>query len=198
MQQAALLEAKPSSAKPSSSKRPAADRRSRAKSQLVWMIVLAGLLGAGTLAVRGLMDDSPKGCVRRFTCNRLAGDWNEAEAYMPDGAVQRFEFERWRVRCFSSILDKHRPKGDTAAIEIEAISGTPRAGVFRVVMTSPSIGRRVHQQHREKIDGRWLFDAADTVRSHDRPEQSWAISAPEPHASRQWTRAARSHGRKLA
>lgn len=129
----------------------------------VGMLLLTGM----SLAIAHMLDDSPERRLRDFTYVCLTGEWDDATGFMPDDDVQRAEFDRWRVRYFPSILDKHRPAGDHVTIDVETISQTPELRVFAVTLQSPFLGERRHEQRWQLSDGVWQFDAVRTIRGSD-------------------------------
>src|SRR5690606_14165689 len=80
------------------------------------LAVAAGLLLTITLGLgqlmRGLLDHSVESQARRFTASCAAGDWKRALRSVSDDDVQIAEFERWKMRHFTSIIEKYRPAGD--------------------------------------------------------------------------------------
>ncbi len=147
-----------------------------------WPVVYAVVLILVVLVLAGwgfsqLFDNSTTGRIRDFTQVCLAGKWKVAtREYLPDDAVQRAEFDRWRVRYFSSILDAHRPKDDEVEIEVEPIeAGQPQSPqqVFRVTLKSTFIGERSHEQVWRLEGEAWSFDVLATLARTDRlPRQN--------------------------
>lgn len=130
---------------------------------LLGIAVAIALLIGGYMIVAPWFDASPGARARHFTYACLAGKWNDALGYMADDDVQRVQFDRWKVRYFPSILDKHRPKGDSVRITAETLEESPQACVLQVTMTSPAIGTRSHRQRWHYEEGKWRFDAHGTV-----------------------------------
>lgn len=170
LHQAALEEArKPPAARLRGPSRSTGDGWLR-KPATVWAaLLLAGLLCIVALAVGLFGGHSPESRARAFTYSCLAGDWDRAHGYMADDAMQRSEFDRWRVRYFTSILDEHRPAGDSVRVTVQRTSGTAESCVLRVEMKSRFIGTRTHEQHWRKSGDQWFFDAIVTLQAQYRP-----------------------------
>lgn len=130
-------------------------------------LVVLAILWGGSRAVGRLFDSTPHNRARAMTYACLADDRDAAAAYLPDEPLQRVEFERWKVRYFPSILDKHRPGGDRVAIAVDTIRETPDACVLQVTMTSKFITKRACQQQWRKTGGVWQFDPVATLRAQE-------------------------------
>jgi hypothetical protein len=150
---------------------------------LVTAIILAALGGGGYLATI-LFDRSPVTLARRFVFACLTGNQRAAEAFLEDDAVQRTEFDRWRVRHFSSILDRHRPRGDRVSVSVSAAESVDTAKNFQVVITSPFLGKRKHEQRWYERDGRWWFDARGTIQQTDYSGLPAAVSPSSSHSAK--------------
>ncbi len=124
---------------------------------MAWLIYSAGQGGR------------PDSLGQNFTRTCLTGDWEAALAFIEDDAVQQAEFKRWRSRYFPSILDAHRPKGDSVNIAVDLLAETAETRVFRMTLRSPFIGERKHAQHWALRDGKWLFDVVATLADHGQP-----------------------------
>jgi hypothetical protein len=129
--------------------------------------VVGGLLASSVLLLSRLFDSSTDTQVCSFTYTCLSGDWHEARIWLPDDAVQRAEFDRWRVRHFSSILDSLRPPGDRVEVEAALTRDESTRRVFHVSMTSPLLGTRSHDQHWVLVEGTWSFDPQNTLAAAD-------------------------------
>ncbi len=141
-------------------------RTSRAMAVVVGLVALLAL---GGWWLRSWFHVTPEALARRFTYVCLSGRWDRAESYLEDDAVQRAEFDRWRLRYFSSILDKHRPKGDRLDIAIESRSPSAETRVFKVLLTSDFLGTRTLEECWRNVDGVWRFDARATLALHEAP-----------------------------
>jgi len=141
-------------------------RTSRALAVVAGVVVVLALTGWWA---RSWFDVTPEGQARRFTYVCLAGRWDRAEGFLEDDAVQRAEFDRWRLRHFSSILDKHRPKGDRVDIAVEVVSESADARVFKVLMTSAFFGTRSLEECWRNAEGAWRFDARATLARQEMP-----------------------------
>lgn len=148
--------------------------------------VLFVLLIAGGLWLRTLFDVTPEALAKRFTYVCLSGRWDRAESFLEDDAVQRAEFDRWRLRHFSSILDKHRPKGDDVELGVETLKQTPDALVFKISLNSPFLGKRSVEQSWRNVDGQWRFDARATLAAQDgrRPKPAAPPAKASPGANK--------------
>ncbi len=132
--------------------------------RVAWVAALTlGALLAGGLWLHTWFDVTPATLARRFTYVCLSGRWDRAEDFLDDDPVQRAEFDRWRLRYFSSILDKHRPKGDSVEIEVEPLRESADALDYRVKLTSPFLGTRTLGQSWRLVQGEWRFDARVTL-----------------------------------
>jgi hypothetical protein len=137
-----------------------------------------GVLAAGSAAVCLLLligygiwtfgaSLTVEGRARAFNRVCLSGDWTRAEAYLPDDAVQRAEFARWRVRHFSSILNKYRPDGDRLSVAAETLDESSTDLLLLVTLQSRHIGTRTIKQQWAHTDDGWRFDAKATIRAED-------------------------------
>ncbi|QDU90462.1 hypothetical protein Pla175_38670 [Pirellulimonas nuda] len=106
---------------------------------------------------------TPEARAAQFIRTCLAADWEDAGEFIEDDAVQRVEFDRWRVRYFSSILDRHRPAGDRVVIRVDRLTDDPTQVLLRVTLRSHFFGERSHQQCWHIRDGRWTFNALGTL-----------------------------------
>ena len=139
------------------------------------MIVFVTL---GWSSLMWLSDDSVETRARAFTHICLTGDWDAAEAYLPDDAVQRAEFSRWRVRHFSSLLDNIRPAGDAVHIDAVDVEAQPSYIELRVTMKSPFMGTRTHEQRWLPAGDQWWFDVQGTLAKTDgRPGRTPTMAA---------------------
>lgn len=129
---------------------------------LVACISLA-ILSAGGLWLRTWFDVTPATLARRFTYVCLSGRWDRAQGFLEDDPVQRAEFDRWRLRHLSSILDKYRTKGDTVEIEVVPLRKSADALDCTVNLTSPFLGTRTLGQSWRLVHGAWRFDARATI-----------------------------------
>ena len=132
------------------------------------------LVGFGWMRFSGSSSDSR---VRRFTLACLAQDWQRARGYLPDNDVQQIEFDRWRRRHFTSIVDAHRPVGDQVTVDVEILQETPARRSLRVILKSPSLGTRTHYQTWQNVGDQWMFDVGETLRREDQP-----VAAPTAEA----------------
>jgi hypothetical protein len=133
-----------------------------------WCLLPSALVAASILMISFLPDLSPEATVARLTRACLSGHRKKPLLSLEDDAVQRAEFDRWRIRRFASIVDSHRPQGDAVEIEVRPIMATPDAAVFRVTMQSPFFGMRSHTQCWVKRNGVFVFDAVATLEKEDR------------------------------
>lgn len=113
----------------------------------------------------------------RFARHCLASEWDDAAAFFEEDAVQRIEFERWRMRHLSSILDRYRPDNDRVRIKLEVIEQGTHRSTLRVTFQSPMIGTRSHVQCWNRTEGRWCFNSLATLAREDRTS-----ATPPPRA----------------
>jgi len=123
----------------------------------------AAALVFGVAWIGGSLRPAPDRDVRCFTLHLLAGDWQSAKDYLPDDDVERAEFERWRVRHFTSIIEKFRPAGDRPSVEVVALSETPDQRSLEIAMSSPFLGTRKHRQEWQRTENGWRFSALKTL-----------------------------------
>lgn len=154
------------------------ESRARKLVAVLCVALLAALIGGGLFGARQLFDDSPQRSVRGLVRACLHGNAKAAQDYLDDDAVQRLEFERWRIRHFASIVDQVRPSGDRVEIQIEPLSNQADEGVFLVTLSSAFFGARSHEQVWRQLDGRWQFDALATLDRHDRPPVAQRQTTP--------------------
>ncbi len=132
------------------------------------ILLLMAALGV-VWALAGFFDSSPQTRACQFVATCLTGKWKNAQEFLPDDPVQRAEFDRWRVRYFSSIVDAHRPRGDTVEIVVQPLVTTAMRQAFRVTLESPFLGKRTHDQCWLLENGQWWFDARATLETIDGP-----------------------------
>ncbi len=125
-------------------------------------VLLFGLLGLAVWRL-ALRPASPESVAADFTSTCLTGQWTDTEAFLEDDLLQLSQFHRWRVRHFTSILDKYRPAGDSVEVQVETLDASPGRRKFRILLRSPFLGTRSHLQHWRERDERWYFDAHATV-----------------------------------
>jgi hypothetical protein len=141
-----------------------ADGKMRTTNVVLVSIFALGLLAAVVAGAGSFFLNSPEGSVREFTYKCLAGDWHAAESFLPpNDDVALVEFQRWRGFYFTSILDKHRPTGDSVRVLIERKGNGTGTDVFVVTMTSSVIGKRIIREHWHEQDGKWEFDVVATL-----------------------------------
>lgn len=126
-------------------------------------LLLSAVLVVASMAAYSLFDNSPETMAHRFTRTCLSGDWDAAEDYLIDNDLQRAQFQMWRSRYFTSIIDKFRPAGDRVSINVETLNAAPASRVFRVTINSPFVGSRNYIEHWRQENGRWTFDVAETL-----------------------------------
>ncbi|MDZ4818800.1 MAG: hypothetical protein SGJ20_07490 [Planctomycetota bacterium] len=144
-----------------------ADGRLNRKVACVWGSLLVGAIVFGSSLLLRLFDYSVATPSRELTLTCLAGDWDDAEAFMQDDPVQLAEFKRWRMRHFTSILDEYRPDGDSVEIGVEIVkSESPRTTV-QVSISSDFLGSRSHTQCWIEQDGNWYFQPLETLHATD-------------------------------
>ena len=148
-------------------------RFTTAQGRLLWLpaisavvLIIVGLTGLG-YGLNCMFDASPEAQVRDFTRTCLSGEWNAAHAFLLDDPLQWAEFDRWRVRHFSSLQDKIRPAGDRVEIGVNLIEEKGPLRVFEVVMQSKFMGTRTHQQHWRLEGETWQFDPHSTLAQSD-------------------------------
>jgi hypothetical protein len=153
-----------------------------------WLIVVAlaaiGATLAAAASLRSLFETTPHGLARRFTLACLGGRWERARTFLEDDPVQRAEFERWRLRHLSSILDKHRPRGDRVEVAVETLSEAAGLIEFRVRLSSPFLGQRSLEQRWSASGGQWRFDAHATLADENGLPPARSTAAP-PRAAKQ-------------
>jgi hypothetical protein len=146
------------------------------------LLLFVVLLG-GAIAMHWWFDQSCETLARQFVFACLSGQWDRAEQFMADDPVQKAHFARWRVRYFTSILDSHRPRGDRVRVDVLVMEERPDSRVLGVSMKSAFLGTRSMIQQWRLEDGRWQFDARQTVREPPRVGRSTAAqNAPAPLA----------------
>lgn len=123
---------------------------------------LALLLGLTFFAIGGLRSGADADATR-FTHCLLAGDWDGAQRYVPDDEVERAEFERWRRRYFTSIVEKFRPKGDRVTVAVATLSESPDQRSLELEMASPFLGKRSHRQEWRLTEAGWRFSPVATL-----------------------------------
>lgn len=139
------------------------------------IVALAFLGGQFILSV---FDRSPETMARLFTEACLAGNAAATRAFLDDNDdVQRIEFDRWQLRHFASITQKHRPKGDDVNVEVQLVKDAPASRVFYVAMKSPFLGSRALIQHWRELETGWQFDAIATLSAEDGPRSFGAKQA---------------------
>lgn len=146
-------------------------------------LVLAALCGLG-FAVAAILDDSPEKSVRRFTQLCLRDDGRAAGKLLVEDDIQKSQFERWQIMHFASIIDKHRPHGDSMKIEVEPRQVDGERGRFKVTLTSEFVGARSHEQVWRRQDGQWRFDAFATLGEPTRPARTAPVAAQPEHKPR--------------
>jgi hypothetical protein len=135
------------------------DGKMRITNVVIVSMLALGLLAAVVAGAGSLFTRTPEGTVRDFTYQCLAGDWNAAEEFLPpDDDVALVEFQRWRGFYFTSILDKHRPAGDSVQVDV-----VREGEAFVVTMTSRVIGKRTIREQWREQDGVWQFDPVATL-----------------------------------
>jgi hypothetical protein len=136
----------------------------RTLSLIVGGVFTLALAAAVITGAGALFASTPEGEVRSFTYACLAGDWKNAEQWLPENDdVARIEFQRWRGFYFTSILDKHRPAGDKVQIAVVRQENNTADAVFIATLRSPMLGNREIRQHWRERDGGWEFDVLATL-----------------------------------
>jgi hypothetical protein len=146
-----------------------------AASVAVMLVAVASLLST-------LFDFSTAARVRRFTYDCLGSHPDAPLACLEDDAVQQVEFDRWRLRHFASILDRHRPDGDDVQIDVQAIERREPYEIYLVTLRSPHLGVRRHVQHWRDHGERWLFDSRATM-AEESPSKPTRPAATVPGRS---------------
>jgi hypothetical protein len=128
---------------------------------------VVALLAIGAVWIASLFDSSPETMAARFTEACLAGDQGAGDSYLEEDAVQQVEFDRWRNRHFASIIERHRPVGDSVNVEVKPIETRSVFRILLVTMRSSHFGTRRHVQHWRDHGDRWLFDSRATMAEED-------------------------------
>jgi ribosomal protein S27AE len=150
---------------------------------LVVSLVAAAGVAAGVATT--LFDRSAEALARRFTAACLAGDRGALD-FLERDPVQAVELERFRLRQFASILDKHRPSGDRVSIDVAVVRATADARVLEIRLASGFLGTRTHEQVWYLRDGQWCFGAQQTLAAQDHAAAPPAAPAsPTDRARRQ-------------
>jgi hypothetical protein len=144
-----------------------ADGRVRKGAVAVWSIGAAAMFVAMVMLLFNLFDNSLETQAKNFTSACLAGDWSAAEESFADDDVQLAEFNRWRMRHFTSIIDEHRPAGDSVRIDVESTNGEALPRILNITLTSDFLGTRSHTQCWNQQDGRWQFEPQKTLEATD-------------------------------
>jgi hypothetical protein len=144
-----------------------ADGRLRKGAVVVWGIGATAMLVAVSMVLFSLFDNSLETRARHFTQACLAGDWTAAEGSMADDDVQKSEFARWRMRHFTSILDDHRPAGDSVRVDVESTNRGTLPRMLKITLTSDFLGTRTHEQCWSQQDGHWQFEPQKTLEATD-------------------------------
>jgi hypothetical protein len=142
---------------------------------LLCIAIGCGALIGGGSVVWSLLDHSPAKMAHRFTVACLSGKRDIVRRYIEDDDIQRVELTRWQTLHFASILDRHRPPGDSVRIEVKPVEEDSSTQLFEVSLTSSFLGRRELRQYWYESDNRWLFDAKRTIRAQQqfsRPDRA--------------------------
>jgi hypothetical protein len=130
----------------------------------VFGITILLAVALGSFALRGLMiRPSAEAACEAFTRRCLKGDWDAALAYIADDDHQRMEFERWRILQFASIVDRVRPGGDRVTLKVTSMPTRDARITLHVRLRSPFIGARDQKQCWYAQEGRYWFDAVETL-----------------------------------
>ncbi len=138
-------------------------------------VVVLALMG--TFALGTWIDGSPETQARRFTATCLSGNKHTPLAFVEDDAVQHVELDRWKMRHFASIVDRHRPDGDRVAIDVKALADESGHRVLAVTMRSPFLGVRNQVQYWRESEGGWYFDSRATLAREDGVTESTPVTA---------------------
>ncbi len=158
------------------SRKSEADLREDRRRFRRWMLATAGVVAGCVsllIARQAWIDASPTLLARGFTTSCLAGDWQQAAHYFDEeDAVQQVEFDRWRVRHFSSILDTHRPTGDRVRMTVDVLEETESEVKLKVTLESSFLGVRSHTQRWDLREGEWKFNSLRTLADEEGPRAS--------------------------
>lgn len=138
---------------------------------------IGGAVGGALILTLGLIFLWPSNTPDRYavllTQYCLSEDAQRAKQYLPDDDdLQRVEFKRWQIIHFASIANRLRPSGDRTSISTEVLERSDDEMLLQVTVASSFLGARSHLQHWRRLDSRWTFDPAGSLRRWTSARQS--------------------------